>query len=96
MLRPSLLFGALLGLTLFAANGCQSCSSCHDYDPPVANCHCTPGPQACSSGGCSSCGCNGDYSEYSPQQGNTYTQNADPNGATPVAARAGTTQTYGR
>ena len=20
-------------------SGCRSCSSCHDYDPPVANCH---------------------------------------------------------
>src|SRR3979409_283959 len=50
MLRRSFVFGALLAITLTAANGCQSCSSCHDYDPPVANCHC---------GSCSQCGCNG-------------------------------------
>jgi hypothetical protein len=47
------------------AGGCRSCSSCHDYDRPVANCNC----DACGThrsgsafaegcGGCSGCsGC---------------------------------------
>ena len=33
----------LLGLVaalLLPVGGCRSCSSCHDYDPPVANCEC--------------------------------------------------------
>lgn len=29
----------ILGSTLALA-GCRSCQSCHDYDPPVANCEC--------------------------------------------------------
>jgi hypothetical protein len=57
MLRHSYVLGALLAVTLMAANGCQSCSSCHDYDPPVANCHFGCGQCGCNSG-CSSCGCN--------------------------------------
>ncbi len=60
-----LLFGLTLSTLLFA-NGCQSCSSCHDYDPPVPNCHCGHCPQCgCNSGctsGCGSCGCNGSSS----------------------------------
>jgi hypothetical protein len=32
--------------------GCRSCSTCHDYDPPVANC------------GCNGCGCNRAGSAY--------------------------------
>jgi hypothetical protein len=64
MLRRSFVFGALFAITLVAANGCQSCSSCHDYDPPVAHCNCggcsTCGCNSgCSSCGCSSCGCGG-------------------------------------
>jgi hypothetical protein len=39
MLRSCLLLlGALVATT--SAGGCRSCSSGHDYDPPVANCHC--------------------------------------------------------
>lgn len=36
-----LLFPTLLiaGSTLFSA-GCRSCSTCHDYDPPVNCCQC--------------------------------------------------------
>jgi hypothetical protein len=45
MLRPCLLlFGMTLGSMLSSA-GCQSCSNCHDYDSPVANCHCGHCPQ---------------------------------------------------
>jgi hypothetical protein len=35
------LFPALLmaGATLASA-GCRACSTCHDYDPPVADCDC--------------------------------------------------------
>ena len=62
MLRRSFVFGALLAITLAAANGCQSCSSCHDYDPPVANCHCGGCSQCGCNSGCSSCGCNSGYS----------------------------------
>lgn len=96
MLRSSLFLSALLGLTLAAANGCQSCSSCHDYDPPVANCQCGPAAQSCNSGGCSSCGCNGGYSASSPQPGNVYTQSTDPNSVTPVAGRVVTPETIRR
>ena len=66
MPRHSLLVGALLAATLVVANGCRSCSSCHDYDPPVANCQCGHCPQcgchggsACGCSGGSACGCNG-------------------------------------
>jgi hypothetical protein len=33
----------LIGLaaaTTVAGGGCRSCSTCHDYDPPVADCDC--------------------------------------------------------
>jgi hypothetical protein len=33
----------LIGLTAAAilnSGGCRSCSNCHDYDPPVADCEC--------------------------------------------------------
>jgi hypothetical protein len=38
MLRRAtlLIFAATMTLPF---GGCRSCSSCHDYDPPVANCH---------------------------------------------------------
>jgi hypothetical protein len=57
------------GLAL-ANTGCRSCSSCHDYDRPVADCECgtcgcgragsafTGGCNGgCSTGGCSTGGC---------------------------------------
>jgi hypothetical protein len=62
MLRRTFIYFALLAATLTVANGCQSCSSCHDYDPPVANCHCGGCSQCACNGGCSSCGCNSGYS----------------------------------
>src|SRR3954447_24757378 len=78
MLRHSLLCAALLVTTLLGANGCRSCSSCHDYDPPVANCHCGHCPQCGYSGGCNtgcsscgggpgSCGCGGSGAYAQPE-----------------------------
>jgi hypothetical protein len=29
---------AMLAVTALTSGGCRSCSTCHDYDPPVANC----------------------------------------------------------
>jgi hypothetical protein len=45
MLRRFFLFAGFLAATTLSAGGCRSCSNCHDYGPPVANCH------------CNSCGC---------------------------------------
>jgi hypothetical protein len=52
MLRNLSLLAILLAANLFATGGCQSCSSCHDYDPPVADCNCSP----CCRSGSASCG----------------------------------------
>jgi hypothetical protein len=38
MLRHSLLLFGLVAATSLPAGGCRSCSSCHDYSPPVAGC----------------------------------------------------------
>ena len=38
MLGRGLAFICLLAATVFTYAGCRSCSSCHDCDPPVANC----------------------------------------------------------
>ena len=57
MLRH-LLLSVVLGTTLsLAGGGCRSCSSCHDYDPPVANCTCGCGRAGSAShcGACSPC-----------------------------------------
>ncbi|MCI0332336.1 MAG: hypothetical protein L0228_03815 [Planctomycetes bacterium] len=62
MLRTCLLLVGLLAANLLAG-GCRSCSDCHDYDPPVANCDCNAygthrAGSACGCGGCGgSCGC---------------------------------------
>lgn len=41
-------FAVVLGLASVSfGTGCRSCQSCHDYDPPVANCQCA---------GCDTCG----------------------------------------
>ena len=45
MLRNWLLLIGLLTAAMLSSGGCRSCSSCHDYDPPVAN------------GECNACGC---------------------------------------
>ena len=39
MLRYCLLLLSLVAATT-SAGGCRSCSTCHDYGPPVANCDC--------------------------------------------------------
>jgi len=38
MLRYSVLLIGTLAATTLSFGGCRSCSSCHDYDPPVADC----------------------------------------------------------
>jgi hypothetical protein len=75
MVRHFLLLLGLATATTFSAGGCRSCSTCHDYGPPVANCDC----QACgvhragsASGGCASGDCEtGECmgEPYSPQDG---------------------------
>lgn len=40
MPRYWVLMIGLLAATTLSSGGCRSCSSCHDYDPPVANCEC--------------------------------------------------------
>jgi hypothetical protein len=70
MPRYELLLAGIFALTTSAAGGCRSCSSCHDYDPPVTNCNCDacgthrsgsafpPGSCGCSAcSGCSQGGC---------------------------------------
>jgi hypothetical protein len=64
MLRFSFVVAALVSVAGLSAGGCRSCSSCHDYDPPVANCQCGScgepcGCGSCGNGGCSTCGCSG-------------------------------------
>lgn len=66
MLRH-LVLSLVLGVSLsLAGGGCRSCSSCHDYDGPVAdcgNCGCGRTGSASNCGACSpcdnSCPCNG-------------------------------------
>lgn len=58
-------FAAVLIVTFSLANsGCRSCSSCHDYDRPVADCECGTccgragsAFTGCSDGGCTTSGC---------------------------------------
>ena len=38
MLRHCFLLLGLVSSMMLPAGGCRSCSSCHDYDPPVADC----------------------------------------------------------
>ncbi len=38
MLRRAILLTYVAAAISVANSGCRSCSSCHDYDPPVANC----------------------------------------------------------
>lgn len=60
MLRH-LLLSIVLGFTLAAAGGgCRSCSSCHDYDSPVADCGtcgCQRAGSVSNCGACSPCDC---------------------------------------
>jgi hypothetical protein len=58
MLRQLLLAVVLGASFAFAGTGCQSCSSCHDYDSPVAdcgNCGCGRTASASNCGACSPC-----------------------------------------
>jgi hypothetical protein len=59
MPRYALLFAALIATMTLASGGCRNCSSCHDYDPPVANCNCdaygTHRAGSACGGGCSGC-----------------------------------------
>src|SRR4051812_24850240 len=64
MLRCSFVFTGLVSVAIASAGGCRACSSCHDYDSPVANCQCGAcnAPCGCgSTGGCTG-GCNGSTS----------------------------------
>jgi hypothetical protein len=38
MLRRAILLTFVAAAISATNSGCRSCSSCHDYDPPVANC----------------------------------------------------------
>ena len=40
MPRHWLFLVGLIAAMSLPVGGCRSCSSCHDYDPPVANCEC--------------------------------------------------------
>jgi hypothetical protein len=57
MLRHLLLSLALGSTLALAGGGCRSCSSCHDYDSPVADCNCGCGRAGSNShcGACSPC-----------------------------------------
>ena len=69
MPRYELFLVGIIALASMAAGGCRSCSSCHDYDPPVAGCQCDAygthragsacggGCSTCSGGGCSTGEC---------------------------------------
>src|SRR6476469_723260 len=55
MSRFTFVLAAFVSLAGLSSGGCRSCSSCHDYDPPVAHCAC-----GCTApSGCNGCGCNG-------------------------------------
>src|SRR5215467_12598982 len=59
MSRYYLFLAAIIGMVVASSGGCRGCSSCHDYDPPVANSPyaCPCGCNGCGYGGCGSCGC---------------------------------------
>jgi hypothetical protein len=92
------LTGLIAALTVTSAGGCRSCSNCHDYDPPVANCDCCAcgtqraGSACCGCGGCGSCSCDdgGQAVEGPPMQDSaTKGQVVEPsNHRTPTPANA--------
>lgn len=55
MLRNLLLIAGFVASTTLSAGGCRSCSDCHDYDPPVANCECAGYGQRTGSVSCGGC-----------------------------------------
>jgi hypothetical protein len=57
MSRFAMLLAVLISATTLTAGGCRSCSSCHDYDPPVAGCDCAYGTERC--GSANGCSCSG-------------------------------------
>jgi hypothetical protein len=66
MSRFGLLLAGIIALSSLTAGGCRSCSSCHDYDPPVAGCQCdacgthragSACGGSCSTGSCTTAGC---------------------------------------
>jgi hypothetical protein len=78
MSRFAFVLATLFSIAGLSSGGCRSCSSCHDYDPPVANCQsgsCAApcGCASCGNGGCSACGCGqsgGAYAEPSQESPN--------------------------
>ena len=79
MPRFELLLAGIIAWTTLAASGCRSCSSCHDYDPPVAGCQCNAcgthrAGSACG-GGCSTCSDGSGCSSGSCSSGNCSTCN---------------------
>src|SRR5262249_57153920 len=56
MSRYTFILVALVSLAGLSSGGCRSCSSCHDYDPPVASCPCGYAPP-CGCNGCGYAGC---------------------------------------
>src|SRR4051812_39654799 len=58
MLRCSFVITGLVSVAIASAAGCRACSTCHDYDSPVANCQCGTCGSSCGCGSCNS-GCNG-------------------------------------
>jgi hypothetical protein len=73
MLRHILVLAVLIAATTLPSGGCRSCSDCHDYDPPVANCDCPGGINRAGSN--SVCGCEGG------ECGQCCTETASPYGA---------------
>ena len=59
MLRHMLVLAVLIAATTLPSGGCRSCSDCHDYDPPVANCDCPGGINRAGSNSVCGCGCEG-------------------------------------
>src|SRR2546423_15314902 len=63
MFRSTFVPAGLLEVASFAAGGCRSCSSCHDYDSPVANCQSGSCGSCCAGGSCNgACNCGGERS----------------------------------
>lgn len=55
LLRAPILMLCFVAAVNLTSGGCRSCSSCHDYDPPVMGSDCGCGQRAGSNCGCGSC-----------------------------------------